>query len=90
MYVAFDAQIEPHSSCFLSLPLGNNFCVLYVIPKINSTFLYGSHQLVCLMETECVLCEVGTESLYRVCQEESAIHWEKDTWVKLRLYNHKQ
>jgi len=41
------------------------------------------------METECVLCEVGTESLYRVCQEESAIHWEKDTWVKLHLYNHK-
>lgn len=76
---AFDTQIEPHGSCFFSVPLGHNSYALHVIPKINRNhFPYGSLWLVCLMDTECVLCEVGTESLYRVCQEESAIHWEKD------------
>lgn len=36
---AFDAQIEPHGSCFLSLPIDHNFWV-HVIPKINRPLSY--------------------------------------------------
>ena len=43
---SFDARIECHSSCFLSLPLGHNLCVVHVIPKINSGYFPIQQSLV--------------------------------------------